>query len=283
MEGLSTEAFKARFERRPKRRYYDRVVGDEISRRRAEQRLGRQSFEEKAESNRRANPELAASRPARGRKSTRVENPDGQKIKFSDLLKRQQAGYSVDVGRLFGPFFARSAMSAAAHAKNTCERLASRGPAYVSSQIMYMFGDGTPIVAFTIRTNFAEFMPYFEKQLYELLDRAEESYSPKNPNIKILFNFSTGDLVKRDWDKTDAGKKWLEKKEQKIKAKNKKRAALTRKRQALQKREAELLEKLSERKKAGKSTKQVMRSLKANQKKLDSYFKESAKKPEGYL
>ena len=76
------------FKRLPGRRYEYLPTGEVMSRRQAEARLGRASFEAKAKASRTAHPLQYAARPARGRKSARGMRPRDIAKRYRELEKR---------------------------------------------------------------------------------------------------------------------------------------------------------------------------------------------------
>ena len=76
------------FKRLPGRRYEYLPTGEVMSRRQAEARLGRASFEAKAKASREAHPLQYAARPARGRKSARGARPRDVAKRYRELEKR---------------------------------------------------------------------------------------------------------------------------------------------------------------------------------------------------
>lgn len=81
--------------RLPGRRYQDINTGEIVSRRQAEKRLGRESFEAKQARNRATNYELQKQRPARGRKSTLPKKPRKQSTSNRARRIRLKNGLSV--------------------------------------------------------------------------------------------------------------------------------------------------------------------------------------------
>ena len=76
------------FKRLPGRRYEYLPTGEVMSRRQAEARLGRASFEAKAKASREAHPLQYAARPAKGRKSARGARPRDLAARYHELEKK---------------------------------------------------------------------------------------------------------------------------------------------------------------------------------------------------